>query len=91
MRIEAYNQIQQLYQTKKVTKVQQQSKVGPTDRLQISSLGRDIQTAKAAVAATPDIREDLTAAIKTQVESGTYAVDTASFAEKLLQKYEEMR
>lgn len=91
MRIEAYNQIQQLYQAKTVSKAQQQSKVGPTDQLQISSLGRDIQAAKTAVAAAPDIREDLTAAIKTQVENGTYAVDTASFAEKLLQKYGEMR
>lgn len=91
MRIEAYNQIQQLYKPKKVEKTQQQSKVSATDKLQISSFGRDIQTAKAAVAAAPDIREELTATIKTQVKNGTYAVDTASFAEKLLQKYEEMR
>ena len=91
MRIEAYNQIQQLYQTRKVNKTQQQSRVSATDQLQISSIGRDIQTAKAAVASAPDIREDITAAIKTKIDNGTYAVDTASFAEKLLQKYEEMR
>ncbi len=91
MRIEAYNQIQQLYQTKKVTKTQQQSRISATDQLQISSFGRDIQTAKAAVASAPDIREDVTAAIKAKVDNGTYAVETASFAEKLLQKYEEMR
>ena len=62
-----------------------------TDRLQISSQGKDFQTAKAAVAAAPDIREELTAPIKARIQNGTYGVDNASFAEKLLQKQEEMR
>ena len=60
-------------------------------RLQISSQGKDFQTAKAAVAAAPDIREELTAPIKARIQNGTYGVDNASFAEKLLQKQEEMR
>ena len=62
-----------------------------TDRLQISSQGKDFQTAKSAVAAAPDIREELTAPIKARIQNGTYGVDNASFAEKLLQKQEEMR
>ena len=53
--------------------------------------GKDFQTAKAAVAAAPDIREELTAPIKARIQNGTYGVDNASFAEKLLQKQEEMR
>ena len=48
-------------------------------------------TAKAAVAGSPDIREELTASVKAQVNNGTYSVDNATFAAKLLQKYEEMR
>ena len=59
--------------------------------VQISSFGKDIQTAKAAVAGSPDIREELTAPIKAKIQNGTYSVDNGSFAEKLLQKYEEMR
>lgn len=91
MRIEAYNQVQQLYQTKKVRKTQQSGSVSHTDRLQISSAGKDFQTARAAVAGSADIREELTASIKAQVQNGTYNVDNATFAEKLLKKYEEMR
>ena len=91
MRIEAYSQVQQLYQTKKVNKTQQSGGVSNSDRVQISSLGKDFQTAKAAVAESPDIREELTASIKSKIENGTYYVDNATFAEKLLQKYEEMR
>ena len=91
MRIEAYTQVQQLYQSQKVSRTQKTQTASHTDRLQISSQGKDFQTAKAAVAAVPDIREELTAPIKARIQNGTYGVDNASFAEKLLQKQEEMR
>ncbi len=90
MRIEAYNQVQQVYQSQKVNKTQQTGKVGRTDQLQISSLGKDIQTAKAAVTSAADIRQDVIAPIKARIEDGTYQVDTASFAAKLMEKYAEM-
>ena len=86
MRIEAYTQVQQLYQSQKVSRTQKTQTAS-----QISSQGKDFQTAKAAVAAAPDIREELTAPIKARIQNGTYGVDNASFAEKLLQKQEEMR
>ncbi len=91
MRIEAYTQVQQLYQSQKVNRSQKTGGAARTDKVQISSLGKDIQTAKAAVADSPDIREELTAPIKTRIQNGTYAVDNDSFADKLLKKYEEMR
>ena len=91
MRIEAYTQVQQLYQSQKVSRTQKTQTASHTDRLQISSQGKDFQTAKAAGAAAPDIREELTAPIKARIQNGTYGVDNASFAEKLLQKQEEMR
>lgn len=91
MRIEAYNQVQQLYQAKRTDKTQKSSSASKTDRLQISSFGRDIQIAKAAIASAPDIREEFTAPIKTRIQDGTYDVSNESFAEKLMEKYKEMR
>ncbi len=98
MRIEAYNQVHQIYQTKKVNKVRQTGSASHTDQLQFSNFGKEIGAAQAALAGTPDIREELTAPIKAQIQNGTYKVDTADFAEKLLQKaaamdaaYEETR
>ncbi|MCQ2498148.1 MAG: flagellar biosynthesis anti-sigma factor FlgM [Lachnospiraceae bacterium] len=91
MRIEAYTQVQNLYQTSKVNKPQKTQKVGFMDQLQISSVGKDIQTAKAAVADVSDIRTDVVAPIKEQIQNGTYNVDMESFAEKLFNKYQEMR
>lgn len=88
MRIEAYSQVQQLYKTQKASRSTATSAAGfSKDQLEISSRGKDIQTAKTALAATPDIREDLTASIKASVQNGDYKVDNSSFAAKLLEKY----
>ena len=89
MRIGAYAQIQQLYNTKKPNQVQKKPAANFADQVQISSLGKDIQTAKAAVAASPDVREDVTAPIKASINAGTYEVSTGSFADKLLEQYEK--
>lgn len=91
MRIEAYTQVQQVYQTQKSDKSQKASASAGSDKLQISSFGKDIQAAKAAVQGSPDIREELTAPIKAKISSGSYEVSPESFADKLMNKLEEMR
>ena len=90
MRIEAYTQVQQLYNTKKTSKALKAQNISTSDKIQISSIGKDFQTAKAAVDASDDIREDLVAPIKAAIQNGTYNVSGESFAESLLQKYEEI-
>lgn len=89
MRIEAYSQVSQVYQSQKTAKNQRSTGVSHSDKLQISSFGKDIQSAKAAVAGAPDVREELTAPIKARIQEGAYAVSHQSFAEKLISKYEE--
>ncbi len=91
MRIEAYNQVQQLYQPKQLSKAQQTGGTARKDLLQISSAGKDYQSTKAAVSGAADVREELTASIKARIESGNYSVDPAAFADKLLKKFDEMR
>ena len=90
MRIDAYSQISQLYQTTRKTKVQTTGKVTATkDEVHISHVGRDYQIAKQAVAQASDIREDKVAAIKAGMEAGTYQVSNKSFAEKLMEEYDK--
>lgn len=91
MRIEAYTQVQNLYDAKKTKKAIAAGNVNSSDKLQISSLGKDIQWAKQAVAESSDIREDVVAPIRARIQSGTYEVSTESFADKLIQKFEELR
>ncbi len=90
MRIDAYSQVQQIYsnsQVNKTAKVQKTNQV--TDRVQISSIGKDIQVAKQAVSEAPDIREDIVAPIKSKIQDGTYEVSGESFADKLMARLEE--
>lgn len=88
MRIEAYSQIQQLYNASKPTANKTAAAgSGFRDKLQISSAGRDMQVAKAAVAGAPDVREDRVAALKRELANGTYNVSGEDFADKILEKY----
>ncbi len=90
MRIEAYNQIQQIYGVNKSRKTTGKSPVSSgRDGVTISSIGKDIQTAKNAVKNASDIREDKVAALKSKVQSGQYDVSGESFADKLMQKFNE--
>jgi len=91
MRVEAYAQVQQIYKSQKAGRPQVAHGVSQaTDMLSISSFGKDIQTAKAALAGTPDIRAELTDSIKAKIQSGTYQVSNESFADKLMRKLEEV-
>ena len=89
MRIEGYNQVQQLYNAAKVQREQNVQRKQTTDQVQISNLGMDIQAAKEAVKGAPDIRYDLVEPLKNAIANGTYDVSSESFAEKLLKKYED--
>ena len=90
MRIDAYNQIQAVYQAQSARKPQATAKTGTSfvDKLQLSSIGKDIQTAKAAVASAPDVRAEKINPVKESIAAGTYNVSPESFAEKLLEKYQ---
>lgn len=87
MRIEAYNQITQIYNSAKASKVKGANSAAKRDEVQISRAGRDYQVAKQAVAEASDIREDKVAQLKAQINSGNYNVEAGDFAARLIQKY----
>ena len=88
MRIDAYNQVAQIYKTNKAGKVTTASSVANArDEVQISSFGRDYQIAKQAVQEASDIRTDKVSELKARVNAGNYHVDNGDFASKLLAKY----
>ncbi len=89
MRIESYIQVQQLYKAQKPAKTSSTTASNFSDKLQISMMGKDIQTAKQALAGTSDIREEKVAALRAEMQNGTYEVSAESFADKLLEKYSQ--
>lgn len=89
MRIESYLQMQQIYNTQKPKKTADVKSGSFSDKLQISSQGRDIQTAKQAVGAASDVRESVIAPIRAQLQNGTYEVSSEAFADKMIAKYNQ--
>ncbi len=88
MRIDAYNQVGQIYKTDAKMKTQKVWKASDTDKVEISAFGKIYQIAKKAVNDVPDIREDKIAEIKARIDNGTYDVSAESFADKLLESYD---
>ena len=84
MRIDAINRVSQLYQANSTKRVAKATDTAKYDSVQISQMGKDYQVAKAAVAATPDVRTDLVADIKSRIQNGTYDVTRDMLADKLL-------
>lgn len=90
MRIDAYNQIREIYKTSQSSKATKSEKTeGRRDQVEISQTGRDYQVAKKAVAEAPDVREDLVNSIKSKINAGTYEVSGNDFARKVIEKYNQ--
>ena len=90
MRIDAYNQIAQLYGAQTSYNNSQKRGNAPSmgsDQLSISQAGYNHQVAKTAVSEASDVREDKVAKLKAQIQAGTYSVNPDDFASKLLEKY----
>lgn len=88
MRIDAFAQIQSMYNLgNKNKQVKSETTKSFSDQLQISSIGKDLRTAKQAVASSSDVREELVSNIKSKIDAGTYSVDSDSLAEKLFAQF----
>lgn len=89
MRIDAYNQVAQLYGVQQAAKTQKTSGsvAAARDQFSVSQTAKDYQIARTAVSKASDIREDKVAMLKAKVDSGEYQVGSDDFASKLLAKY----
>ena len=87
MSIDSIAQAQQMFNLNKTTATTRTMPSNFSDKLQISMVGKDIQTAKNALANAPEIREDLVASIKERYQSGTYDVSGREFADKIVDRY----
>lgn len=84
MRIDAYMQVNQLYQVGKPKAASKSKNPGSeNDSLEISSFGKDYQVAKKAAAETSDVREDKVKDIIERMKAGTYNVSIEDVAGNL--------
>lgn len=88
MRIDAYLQVNQMYQSTKTKKTDSAQKSSSTsDKFEISSFGKVLQVAKQAVNEAPDVRMDKVNELKAAIDSGSYDLSMDRLAEKLTNKY----
>lgn len=88
MRIDAMNQVSQIYSTNRTKKVASDNRPSFADTLELSQAGKDMQVAKAAVAAAPAVREDRIAQIQAAMSKGTWSVSDDELADKLLDSFD---
>lgn len=90
MRIGTYNMVSQIYGangTKKSKGTNSTAYADFKDEVSFSSMGKDMQIAKNALAGTSDVRESLVNDIKARLENGTYSVSGEDFASKLVEAF----
>ena len=56
------------------------------DKVEISSEALDLKTMQAAALQAPDLRPEKAAAIKIQIESGTYQISNEKLAERMIEE-----
>ena len=86
IRIDALNQIERLYGINGNGNVGKASKSSRSDKLEISSFGKDLQVAKQAVAQAPDIRKDKVEYYRKAIADGSWQVSAEAFANKMLEE-----
>ncbi len=90
MRIGSINMMGQLYGVQGAKRTGNISGAGvPSfqDQISFSGTGKDMQVAKNALAAVPDVREAKIADLRERVQNGTYDVSVEDFAAKLISAY----
>lgn len=88
MRIDAYMQVNKLYQATKPKKAASTERSKSTsDTLELSSFGKELQIARQAVNDAPEVRMDRVDELKTAINSGTYDLSMDRLAKKLTDNY----
>ena len=64
-----------------------QNQVSPEDKVDLSSQSKEMNKISEALAVTPDVRAEKVEALKKQVESGQYQVNSDAVAEKMIKEF----
>ena len=86
MRVDAYMQVNQVYQANKAKRSAKSANGSASDTVEISDFGKDYQIAKQAAASSPDVREDKVEEFKNKLADGTYQVSAQDVADRLASK-----
>jgi len=84
--LEAYVQNAQNSEGVKQPLTQGQDKSVQTENVKLSATAKELQQARKAMEATPEIREDKVGQLKGEIEAGRYSVEGDKVASKMLRE-----
>jgi negative regulator of flagellin synthesis FlgM len=67
-----------------VTSEQPEKQQTKADTVVLSDMAKTVQEAQTQLESIPDVREEKVAALKEQIENGTYEIDADKIADKML-------
>lgn len=65
------------------------AQIESSDKVQVSSRGKDVAKAKAIAMSTPDVDEEKVEKLRAQIQSGSYKVDSDKVADKMVDHHLE--
>lgn len=83
---EALKVYNQKTQTRRIDDVKKAGSVMGSDKVTLSTEGREIQAIRQKIAESPEIREAKVAELREAIKSGTYNVSGEEIAEKMLSR-----
>ena len=98
MEISSNNRIQQaasVYKQQEVNKSKtgymgKTGEIQKPDSIELSTTSQEISRIKSMITSTPDVREQQVSDLRSQVESGTYNVDSHKIAAAMLQELQSI-
>lgn len=91
VRIDAYNKVNQIYQTSKTRSSEPVKKTGTFDQVEFSRRGQEFQLARKTIQSTPQVRMERVNELKKRIELGTYEVALDDVADRLMDTYFDQR
>ncbi|AGL01704.1 flagellar biosynthesis anti-sigma factor FlgM [Desulfoscipio gibsoniae] len=73
-------------QNDKNKNIKQNNSAPDRDRVEISSVGKELQTYRAKLKEMPDVRQERVDALKTQIKNGNYEPSAEKIAEGILRE-----
>lgn len=88
MKIGTLMQVSQMYQATKTKKNSSSDNAQKgSDKIELSSFGKELSIARKAVSESSEVREEKVADIKAALQSGTYDLSMDRLADKLVDNY----
>lgn len=88
MKIDRISSIYQTYKSQSLVNTKKSEETSEMDEVSLSDTAKDFRSIYKMLGNVPDIRQEKVDTIKKQMDEGSYKVDSAEVAQKILSQYD---